>query len=337
MSKTRIAINGFGRIGRLFFRALHEQNFLSNEVEVVAVNDLVDADNLAYLLKYDSVHGKFSADVKNDSENIIVDDQKIKVLSEKKHPSELPWHDLNIDIVIEATGFFAKRPDAEGHLKAGAKKVIISQPSDPDVPTYLVGVNDNKYNGENLISNASCTTNCLAPLVYVLQKEGIGLSEGLMTTIHSYTASQNLVDGVSRKDFRGGRSGAINIIPSSTGAAKAIGLVIPEVKGKLTGMAFRVPTPNVSVVDLTFKPNRRTSIAELNGLMKNAATSYLKGILEYSEDPVVSTDLNHNPASAVYDAAAALELNDSFFKLIAWYDNEWAYSNRLVDLVKVVK
>ncbi|MEP7103611.1 MAG: type I glyceraldehyde-3-phosphate dehydrogenase [Candidatus Dojkabacteria bacterium] len=333
----RIAINGFGRIGRLVFRALLERNMLDGEVEVVAVNDLVPAENLAYLLKYDTTHGKLDMDVKAiDDSTIQVGDYKIKTLALKANPSELPWKDLNIDIVIESTGFFTKKADASGHLTAGAKKVIISAPSDEDVKTILMGVNHEEYQGEDLISNASCTTNCLAPVVYVLLKEGIGFEEGLMTTAHAYTASQAVMDGPSKKAFRDGRAAAMNVIPASTGAAKAIGLVLPEVKGKLTGMSFRVPVSDVSVVDLTFKPIKETSLAEINAAMKKASETYLKGILNYTEEPVVSSDFIHDPASSTYDSGASIELNSKFFKLIAWYDNEWGYSNRMADLLKVV-
>jgi glyceraldehyde 3-phosphate dehydrogenase len=333
----RVAINGFGRIGRLVYRALAERNFLDGKVEVVAVNDLVPADNLAYLMKYDTTHGKSPFEVKALDENTIkVGDNTIKTLAMKASPAELPWKDHNIDIVIESTGFFTKKADATGHLTAGAKKVIISAPSDEDVKTILMGVNHDQYNGEDLVSNASCTTNCLAPLIHVLLKEGIGLEEGLMTTAHAYTATQAILDGPSRKAFRDGRAGAMNIIPASTGAAKAIGLVIPEMKGKLTGMAFRVPVSDVSVVDLTFRPARETSLAEINELMKKASETYLKGVLNYTDEPVVSSDFIHDAHSSTYDAAAGLELNSKFFKLIAWYDNEWGYSNRMVDLLNIV-
>ncbi len=334
---TRVAINGFGRIGRLVYRALLERNFLDGEIEVVAVNDLVPADNLAYLLKYDTTHGKMNADVKAIDENTIsVNGKEIKTLAMKVTPAELPWKDLNIDIVIESTGFFTKKADAMGHITAGAKKVIISAPSDEDVKTILMGVNHEEYNGEDLVSNASCTTNCLAPIVYVLLKEGIGLEEGLMTTAHAYTATQTIMDGPSRKAFRDGRAGAMNIIPASTGAAKAIGLVLPEMKGKLTGMSFRVPVSDVSVVDLTFKPTRDTSLEEINAAMKKASETYLKGVLQYTEEPVVSSDFIHDAHSSTYDAGASIQLNSRFFKLIGWYDNEWGYSNRMADLLKLV-
>ncbi|MFS8131316.1 MAG: type I glyceraldehyde-3-phosphate dehydrogenase [Candidatus Dojkabacteria bacterium] len=333
----RVAINGFGRIGRLVFRALLERDMLDGEIEVVAVNDLVPAENLAYLLKYDTTHGKLNMDVKAIDDNTIqVGKYTIKTLALKANPSELPWKDMNIDIVIESTGFFTKKADAMGHITAGAKKVIISAPSDEDVKTILMGVNHEEYQGEDLISNASCTTNCLAPIVHVLLKEGIGLEEGLMTTSHAYTASQSLMDGPSKKAFRDGRAGAMNVIPATTGAAKAIGLVIPEMKGKLTGMSLRVPVSDVSVVDLTFKPAKETSMAEINAAMKKASETYLKGVLNYTEEPVVSSDFIHDPASSTYDATAGIELNSRFFKIIAWYDNEWGYSNRMADLLKIV-
>ncbi len=337
MATTKVAINGFGRIGRMFYRALLEKNMLDGKVEVVVVNDIVPADNLAYLLKYDSVHGTLKEEVKAVSEDTIrVGNREIKTIAMKVGPDQLPWKDYGIDVVVESTGLFTKDKSYEGHLKAGAKKVIISAPSDEDVKTIVMGVNDSEYAGEVVVSNASCTTNCLTPLVHVLLKEGFGIEEGLMTTIHSYTASQVLLDGPSRKAFRDGRAGAMNIIPASTGAAKAVGLVLPDVKGKLTGMAFRVPTCDVSVVDLTFKTTKDTSLTEINAAMKQASETYLKGILKYTEDPVVSTDFIHEPASSIYDATAGIELNSKFFKLVSWYDNEWGYSNRLVDLLNKI-
>lgn len=334
---TKVAINGFGRIGRLVYRALLERNFFDGAVEVIVVNDLVPADNLAYLLKYDTVHRTLPQEVKALDDNTIqVGEHQFKTLAMKATPAELPWKDYGVDIVIESTGFFTKKADASGHLTAGAKKVIISAPSDEDVMTYLVGVNHEKYSGEELVSNASCTTNCLAPIVHVLLKEGIGLEEGLMTTNHAYTASQSLQDGPSRKDFRSGRAAAMNIVPASTGAAKMIGLIHPEVKGKLTGMSFRVPVADVSVVDLTFKPSRETSLEEINNAMRMASQTYLSGVLDYTEDEVVSSDFMHSPFSSIYDAKASMELNSKFFKLIAWYDNEWGYSCRMADLLKLV-
>lgn len=333
---VKVAINGFGRIGRLVYRALLEQNFLDGMVDVVAVNDLVGAENLAYLLKYDSVHGTLSNQVRAlDESTIQVDDHQIKALSMKVKPAELPWKDIGVDLVIECTGAFTKKVDAAGHITAGAKKVIISAPSDEDVRTYLMGVNEAQYANEDTISNASCTTNCLAPIIHVLIKEGIGIEEGLMTTIHAYTADQELQDA-PHKDFRRGRAAAANIVPTTSGAAKSMGEIFPDLKGKLTGMAFRVPVAVGSVIDLTFKPSRETSLAEINSLMKTASETYLKGVLRYTEDPVVSSDFNHDTASSTYDATACIELNNKFFKLVAWYDNEWGYSNRMVDLLKVV-
>jgi glyceraldehyde 3-phosphate dehydrogenase len=338
---TRIAINGFGRIGRLVFRALYTQGRFGKDFEVVAVGDIVPADNLAYLLKYDSIQGKFEGEVgskksaadKADDDILLVDNKEIKVVSAKS-PAELPWKDLGIDIVIESTGLFVDKEKAEGHIKAGAKKVIISAPGKNEDITIVYGVNHEKYDPaqHRVVSNASCTTNCLAPVVHVLLKEGFGLSEGLMTTIHAYTATQKTVDGPSKKDWRGGRSAAINIIPSSTGAAKAVGLVLPEVKGKLTGMSLRVPVPTVSVVDLTFKTAKATSLKEINEAMIGASKSYLQGILGVTEDEVVSSDFVHDARSSIYDIGASIELNANFFKLVSWYDNEWGYSNRVVDL-----
>lgn len=331
---VKVAINGFGRIGRLVYRALCEKNFFDGKIEVVVVNDLVPADNLAYLLKYDSVHPNLNYEVKVlDANTIKVGNKRLLTTALKVNPDQLPWIDYKVDIVIESTGFFTKRLDAEGHLRAGAKKVLISAPSDEDVKTIVLGVNDDSYRGEEIVSNASCTTNCLAPIVHVLMKEGIGLEEGLMTTNHSYTASQALMDGPSRKAFRDGRAAAVNTIPATTGAAKAVALVLPETKGKLTGMSFRVPTPDVSVVDLTFKPARETSLEEINAAMKKASETYMKDILGYTDEPVVSSDFIHDSRSSIYDSTACIELNPRFFKLIAWYDNEWGYSNRVADLV----
>jgi glyceraldehyde 3-phosphate dehydrogenase len=333
----KVGINGFGRIGRLVFRALCDQGLLGKEIDVVAVNDLVPADSLAYLLKYDSIQGRFPGEVHAEGEEaIVVDGHKIKCLAVKEGPAALPWKDLGVDYVLECTGLFTQAEKAKGHIDAGAKKVIISAPGKGDDITIVMGVNHEKYDPANhhIVSNASCTTNCLAPVVHVLLKEGLGVAEGLMTTIHSYTATQKTVDGPSRKDPKGGRSAAINIIPSTTGAAKAVGLAIPEVKGKLTGMAFRVPTPTVSVVDLTVKTEKDSSYAEICKLMKNASETYLKGILDYTEDDVVSSDFIHDAASSIFDAGSGIELNSKFFKLVSWYDNEWGYSMRCVDLLK---
>jgi glyceraldehyde 3-phosphate dehydrogenase len=340
---VKVAINGFGRIGRLVFRAISEQGLIGKDVDVVAVGDIVPAVNLAYLLKYDSTQGRFNGTVssekssadKTEPDVLIVNGQKIRVVSAKE-PSQLPWKQLGVEIVIESTGLFTDVEKAQGHLAAGAKKVIISAPAKGDCPTIVMGVNEGKYDPKqhHVVSNASCTTNCLAPLVYVLLKEGFGVEEGLMTTIHSYTATQKTVDGPSKKDWKGGRSAAINLIPSTTGAAKAVGLVLPEVKGKLTGMSIRVPTPTVSVVDLTVRTTKDTSYSEISAAVKKASETYLKGILEYTEDEVVSSDFIHSKASSIYDQGSGIELNKRFFKLVSWYDNEWGYSCRVADLVK---
>ena len=342
---VKVAINGFGRIGRLVFRALVEQGLVGKDIEVVAVGDIVPADNLAYLVKYDSTQGRFHGTVsskkssadKAEDDILVVNGAEIKVVSAKT-PAELPWKALGVDIVIESTGLFTEAEKAKGHLVAGAKKVIISAPAKGEDITIVMGVNHDKYNAaaHNIISNASCTTNCLAPLVHVLLKEGFGIEEGLMTTVHSYTATQKTVDGPSKKDWKGGRSAAINIIPSTTGAAKAVALVCPEVKGKLTGMAFRVPTPTVSVVDLTVKTVKETSYAEISAAFKKASETYLKGILEWTADEVTSSDFIHDKASSIFDAGSGIELNSRFFKLVSWYDNEWGYSNRVGDLVKLI-
>ena len=341
---TKIGINGFGRIGRLVFRALVEQRLLGTEIEVVALNDLVPADNLAYLLKYDSTQGRFNGEVFSEKSNpkiesddtLVVNGHKIRCLAVKEGPSELPWAKLGCEIVIESTGLFTSADKAKGHLEAGAKRVLITAPAKGEDITVCIGVNHQKYDAakHRIISNASCTTNCLAPVVYVLLKEGFGIEEGLMTTVHSYTATQKTVDGPSRKDWKGGRAAAINLIPSTTGAAKAVGLVCPEVKGKLTGMSFRVPTPAVSVVDLTVRTIKETSYQDISAAMKQASETYLKGVLAYTEDEVVSTDFLHDAHSSIFDAGSGIELNSRFFKLISWYDNEWGYSNRCVDLLK---
>jgi glyceraldehyde 3-phosphate dehydrogenase len=340
---VKVAINGFGRIGRLVFRAMVEQGLVGKEVQVVAVGDIVPADNLAYLLKYDSTQGRFKGEVsskksaadKEEDDVLVVNGQEIAVVS-ARDPSGLPWKQHGVDVVIECTGLFTDAEKAKGHIAAGAKKVIISAPAKNEDITVVMGVNHEKYDPakHHIISNASCTTNCLAPLVHVLFKEGFGIEEGLMTTVHSYTATQKTVDGPSKKDWKGGRSAAINLIPSTTGAAKAVGLVIPEVKGKLTGMAFRVPTPTVSVVDLTVRTVKETSYQEISAAMKKASETYLKGILEYTADEVVSSDFIHSPSSSIYDFGSGIELNKRFFKLVSWYDNEWGYSNRVGDLLR---
>ena len=342
---VKVAINGFGRIGRLVFRAIAEQGLLGRDLQVVAVGDIVPADNLAYLLKYDSTQGRFNGQVSSkksaadrlEDDVLIVNGQEMLVVS-AKDPSNLPWKTLGVEVVIESTGLFTDGEKAKGHLVAGAKKVIITAPAKNDDITVVMGVNEGKYDPakHKIISNASCTTNCLAPLVHVLLKEGFGVEEGLMTTIHSYTATQKTVDGPSKKDWKGGRTAAINIIPSTTGAARAVGLVLPEVKGKLTGMAFRVPTPTVSVVDLTVRTVKEASYAEISAAIKKASQTYLKGILETTNEEVVSTDFVHSRASSIYDEGSGIELNKRFFKLVSWYDNEWGYSCRVADLLKYV-
>jgi glyceraldehyde 3-phosphate dehydrogenase len=348
MSALKVGINGFGRIGRLVFQALCDQGLLGKKIDVVAVVDIsTDAKYFAYQLKYDSVQGKFKHTVetrksdssKEEDDTIVVNGVPVKCIMATKEPGQLPWKDLGVEYVIESTGLFTDSEKAKGHLSAGAKRVIISAPAKGEVKTLVMGVNDNEFDPAKhlIVSNASCTTNCLAPLVHVLLKEGIGVETGLMTTIHSYTATQKVVDGPSKKDWRGGRAAAINIIPSSTGAAKAVGEVLPATKGKLTGMAFRIPTADVSVVDLTFRSVRDTSIEEIDGLLKKASTSYLKGILGVTDEELVSTDFIHDERSSIYDSLATLQNNlkgeKRFFKLVSWYDNEWGYSNRVVDLV----
>jgi len=340
---VKVAINGFGRIGRLVFRAMVEQGLVGKDVQVVAVGDIVPADNLAYLLKYDSTQGRFNGTLaskksspdKAEDDVLVVNGCEMRVVSAKE-PAGLPWKELGVDLVIESTGLFTDAEKSKGHIAAGAKKVIISAPAKNEDITVVIGVNHEKYDPKkhNIISNASCTTNCLAPLVHVLLKEGFGIEEGLMTTIHAYTATQKTVDGPSKKDWKGGRSAAINIIPSTTGAARAVGLVCPEVKGKLTGMALRVPTPTVSCVDLTVRTTKETSYQEISAAMKRASETYLKGILEYTDDEVVSSDFIHSKASSIFDGGSGIELNKRFFKLVSWYDNEWGYSCRVADLLK---
>jgi glyceraldehyde 3-phosphate dehydrogenase len=346
---VKVAINGFGRIGRMVFQAICDQGLLGKEIDVVGVVDVAtDADYFAYQMKYDSVHGKFKHEVKTEksdaskTENdvLVVNGNKIKCIGVVKELKDLPWKALGVDYVIESTGLFTDSEKAKGHLEAGAKKVIISAPAKGDVKTIVMGVNEGEYDASkhNIVSNASCTTNCLAPLVHVLLKEGIGIETGLMTTIHSYTATQKTVDGPSKKDWRGGRAAAMNIIPSTTGAAKAVGEVLPATKGKLTGMSFRVPTPDVSVVDLTFRATRDTSIEEIDSLMKKASSSYLNGYLGFTDEELVSTDFINDSRSSIYDSLATLQNNlkgeKRFFKVVSWYDNEWGYSNRVVDLLK---
>ncbi len=333
MSSIRIAINGFGRIGRLVFRSLVERGLLGKSIEVLAIHDLVDADNLAYLLKYDSTQGRFNGTVRSEGNTLIVNDYKIPCLAIKEGIRALPWKELGVDLVVEATGLFTDKDSAALHLEAGAKRVLITAPAKGDVKTIVMGVNDSSITAtDTLLSNASCTTNCLAPIAKVVL-DHFGIEEGLMTTVHSYTSTQKVVDGPSRKDWKGGRTAAMNIIPASTGAAKAVGLVLPELAGRLTGMAFRVPTPTVSVVDLTVRTQKPTSYEEICKKMKEASMGSLRGILEYTEDEVVSSDFIHCSSSSIFDAGSGIGLNDRFFKLVSWYDNEWGYSNRCVDLV----
>jgi glyceraldehyde 3-phosphate dehydrogenase len=345
----RVGINGFGRIGRLVFQALCDQGLLGKEIDVVGVVDIsTDADYFAYQMRYDSVHGRFKHAVSTkkssasaaDNDVLVVGGDEVRCILAAKEPSQLPWKELGADYVIESTGLFTSLDKAEGHLAAGAKKVVVSAPGKGGMKTFVMGVNEGEYDPakHHVVSNASCTTNCLAPLVHVILKEGIGIETGLMTTIHSYTATQKIVDGPSKKDWRGGRAAAINIIPSTTGAAKAVGEVLPVTKGKLTGMSFRVPTPDASVVDLTFRAAKDTSIEEIDGFMKKASETYLKGYLGYSTEELVSTDFIHDERSSIYDSLATLQNNlkgeKRFFKVVSWYDNEWGYSNRVVDLVR---
>ena len=338
---VNVAINGFGRIGRLVFRALHEQGMVGSDINIVAVGDIVPADNLAYLLKYDSIQGRFAGEVSHGQsegadapDQLIVNGDVIKVVSART-PDGLPWADLGVDIVIESTGLFASAEASQGHITAGAKKVIISAPAKGDVKTVVMGVNHENYDpaAHNIVSNASCTTNCLAPLAKVVH-DNFGIVSGLMTTVHATTATQKPVDSPSLKDWRGGRGAGQSIIPSSTGAAKAVGRVIPELNGKLTGMAFRVPTPDVSVVDLTVNLDRPTSYENLKQTIKQASQNGLSGILGYTEDPIVSNDLLGESCTSVFDAGAGMALNDRFMKLVAWYDNEWAYSCKCIDLMR---
>ncbi|MFA4843353.1 MAG: type I glyceraldehyde-3-phosphate dehydrogenase [Candidatus Margulisiibacteriota bacterium] len=341
---VKVGINGFGRIGRQVLSAMAAKGVLGQEIEVVAVVDVsTDAKYFAYQMKYDSVHGRFEGSVRAAAEDVLeVNGQKIKCVMATKEPSQLPWKELGVEVVIEATGLFTDSEKAQGHLAAGAKKVLITAPGKGEVKTIVMGVNDGEYDPaiHNIISNASCTTNCLAPLVHVILKEGIGIETGLMTTIHAYTATQKTVDGPSKKDWRGGRAAAINIIPSTTGAAKAVGEVLPATKGKLTGMAFRVPTADVSAVDLTFRSLKDSSIEEIDALLKKASQSYLKGILGVADEEVVSTDFIHDDRSSIYDSLATLQNNlkgeKRFFKVVSWYDNEWGYSCRVVDLLKLI-
>lgn len=327
----KVAINGFGRIGRLVFRIILEKY---KDLQVVAVNDVVPADNLAYLLKHDSIHRKPKFSVKAEENALIIDGKKILVLMERD-PAKLPWKQLGVDYVVESSGHFTEKADAEKHIQAGAKRVIISAPAKGEVPTFVMGVNHDKYDPKKdfVLSNASCTTNCLAPLTKIVL-DNFGIEEGLMTTVHSLTASQPSVDGPSKKDWRGGRAASINIIPSSTGAAKAVAQCLPAVKGKLTGMAFRIPTTDVSVVDLTVRLSKDTSYEEICAAVKKAAEGPMKGLVEYCDEEVVSSDFIGNPASCIFDKGAGIALNPRFYKLIAWYDNEMGYAHRVADLLE---
>ncbi|MCA1744708.1 MAG: type I glyceraldehyde-3-phosphate dehydrogenase [Bacteroidales bacterium] len=329
MSKIKIGINGFGRIGRLVFRAA--QNF--NDVQIVGINDLVDVDYMAYMLKYDSTHGRFNGTVEVKDGNLVVNGNVIRVTAER-NPADLKWSAVGAEYVVESTGLFLDKKTAQGHIDAGAKKVIMSAPSKDDTPMFVCGVNLDAYTKDmQFVSNASCTTNCLAPVAKVLNDK-FGIVEGLMTTVHATTATQKTVDGPSMKDWRGGRGAGQNIIPSSTGAAKAVGKVIPALNGKLTGMAFRVPTPNVSVVDLTCRLEKGASYAEVCAAMKAASEGELKGVLGYTEDAVVSNDFIGETQTSVFDATAGISLNDNFVKVVSWYDNEMGYSTKVVELVQ---
>ena len=329
MSKIKIGINGFGRIGRLVFRAAVDRN----DLEIVGINDLIDVDYMAYMLKYDSTHGRFSGTVAVENGALVVNGKKIRVTAER-NPADLKWGEVGAEYVVESTGLFLDKAKCQAHIDAGAKKVIMSAPSKDDTPMFVMGVNNKKYTADmNFVSNASCTTNCLAPIVKVLH-DNFGVIEGLMTTIHATTATQKTVDGPSMKDWRGGRGAGQNIIPSSTGAAKAVGKVIPELNGKLTGMSFRVPTPDVSVVDLTCRLEKAAPYKAICAAMKAASEGELKGILGYTEDQVVSTDFLTDSRTSIFDAGAGIGLNDNFVKVVSWYDNEWGYSNKVVDLVQ---
>lgn len=325
----KVGINGFGRIGRLVFRS----SLTRNNMEIVAINDpFIDLEYMKYMLKYDTIHGKLDVEIETKDDCLILDGKKIKIYN-CKDPNEIPWKEAKADYIIESSGVFTQIEGASAHFTGGAKKVIISAPS-KDAPMFVMGVNEDKYNCDmNIISNASCTTNCLAPLAKVIH-ENFGITEGLMTTVHSVTATQKTVDGPSNKDWRGGRAATYNIIPSSTGAAKAVGKVIPDLDGKLTGMAFRVPTLNVSVVDLTCKLNKSASYDEIVEKIKEACHNNMKGIMTYTEDEVVSSDFIHNPHTCIFDVKAGISLNDNFVKLVAWYDNEWAYSTKTLDLIE---
>ncbi|GHE32864.1 type I glyceraldehyde-3-phosphate dehydrogenase [Sphingobacterium griseoflavum] len=327
----KIGINGFGRIGRLAFRAAINRS----DIEIVGINDLVEPDYLAYMLKYDSTHGRFDGTVEVKDGNLIVNGQTIRITAEKD-PSNLKWDEVGAEVIIESTGFFLTKELAQKHIDAGAKKVVMSAPAKDDTPTFVMGVNHKDLKAEyTIVSNASCTTNCLAPIAKVLH-DNFGIAEGLMTTVHAVTATQKTVDGPSAKDWRGGRGAYQNIIPSSTGAAKAVGLVLPELKGKLTGMSLRVPTADVSVVDLTVRLEKGASYEDIKKVMKDASEGDLKGILGYTEDEVVSTDFLGDARTSIFDAKAGISLNDNFVKVVSWYDNEWGYSNKIIDLAQEI-
>jgi len=327
----KIGINGFGRIGRMVFRAAI-QNF--HDIEVVGINDLLEPDYLAYMLKFDSVHGRFQGEVSVDGQHLVVNGKRIR-LTQERDPAALKWNAIGADVVVESTGLFLDHASAEKHLAAGAKKVLLSAPSKDDTPMFVYGVNHTTYAGQAIVSNASCTTNCLAPVAKVLNDKW-GIKRGLMTTVHATTATQKTVDGPSNKDWRGGRGILENIIPSSTGAAKAVGVVIPDVKGKLTGMAFRVPTSDVSVVDLTVELNSEATYKEICAEMKAQSQGALKGVLGYTDEKVVSTDFRGEPCTSVFDADAGLALDGTFIKVVSWYDNEWGYSNKCLEMVRVI-
>lgn len=327
MSKIKVGINGFGRIGRLVFRAAMGRN----DIEVVGINDLIDVDYMVYMLKYDTMHGRFNGTVEAKDGKLVVNGQAIRVTAEKD-PANLKWNEVGAEYVVESTGLFLTKEKAEAHIKAGAKRVVMSAPSKDDTPMFVMGVNNKEYKGQTIVSNASCTTNCLAPLTKVINDK-FGVIEGLMTTVHSTTATQKTVDGPSMKDWRGGRAAAGNIIPSSTGAAKAVGKVIPELNGKLTGMSFRVPTLDVSVVDVTFRLEKEASYDEIKAAIKEASEGEMKGILGYTEDEVVSSDFLGDARTSIFDAKAGIALNKNFVKLVSWYDNEWGYSNKVLELI----
>jgi len=327
MKKIKVGINGFGRIGRLVFRA----SILRDDVQIVGINDLLDVDYMAYMLKYDTVHGQFKGEVAVKNGKLVVNGQEIRVTAEKD-PANLKWNEIDAEYVVESTGLFLTKESAQKHLDAGARVVVMSAPSKDDTPMFVMGVNHKTYNGETIVSNASCTTNCLAPITKVLH-DNFGLVEGLMTTVHATTATQKTVDGPSAKDWRGGRAAAGNIIPSSTGAAKAVTKVIPDLKGKLTGMSFRVPTLNVSVVDLTCRLEKATTYEEIKSVMKKASENELKGILGYTEEAVVSSDFIGDSRTSIFDAEAGIMLNPNFVKVVSWYDNEMGYSHKILEMI----